>query len=101
VAELTGLVSAGGLCQGASLQGTLEFRYLEGKILYRFEFGEGEPRLRFEGQKRDIRPWNLHRSHTVCYGEVRQVGSGELISEVVLRFDLRELPALLTSFRVV
>jgi hypothetical protein len=100
LAELEGTVDAGGLCQRAPLRGTLAFRYIpEGKVWYRFEFGS-DRRFRFEGAKRDIRPWNLHRTHTLLEGEVREVETRELVSEAVLRFDLHELPSLLGSFRL-
>ena len=47
--------------------------------------------LRFVGEKREIRPWNLHRTHTTCYAEVRELASDALISRAVVRFALREL----------
>jgi len=73
-------------------------------LRYRFEFdagaGGGPRRCRYLGEKRGLRPWNLHRTHTICYGEISDVATGEVISDSVVRFDLRELPAFLASLRL-
>jgi hypothetical protein len=102
-AELEGTVTAGGLCSEAPIRGTLELRYFRDATLrYRFEFTAQGRSLRFEGQKRDLRPWNLHRTHTTCYGTVESVADGQsvVLSDVTVRFALVELPRLLASFRL-
>lgn len=100
-AELEGTVSAGGLCQDAPIRGALELRYfIDATIRYRFEFQGTGGGFSFLGEKRELRPWNLHRTHTVCYGTIRRLGDGETLSEATLRFDLAQLPAFLASFRL-
>lgn len=98
---LEGNVTVGGLCTGAPCKGTLELRYLdEHKIRYTFEFQAQGRTYRFEGEKVDIKPWNLHVSHTTCYGRITEAASGRLVSRSVTHFRLRTLPRFLASFRV-
>jgi len=99
-ATMKGTVTAGGLCLEAPLSGTLELRYLQdATIRYVFEFEAHGQVMTYQGEKRDIRPWNLHRTHTTCYGRVTQRDVGPL-SESVVHFDLGRLPGLLASFRL-
>jgi hypothetical protein len=100
-AEMEGYVTAGGLCLDAPLKGTLELRYFkDASVHYEFEFeAHGRP-MRYVGQKRDIRPWNLHRSHTTCYGTVTDVATGDPLSDSVVRFELGMLPTFLASLRL-
>lgn len=101
-ADLTGHITVDGLCRQAPASGTLELRYFQDASLrYRLEFATAGGRFRYLGVKRQIRPWNLHRSHTTCYGEVVDADTGDVISESVIRFDLWQLPAFLASFRLV
>lgn len=98
--DLMGTVTIDGLCENAPCSGTLELRYFkDAKIVYRFGFEAEGKTYRFLGEKRGIRPWNLPISHTTCYGELTEAGSGELISRSVTRFRLLTLPAFLASFR--
>jgi hypothetical protein len=101
-AALEGTLTAGGLCQEAEVRGTLELRYfVDATIRYRFEFqGAGGGSFRFVGEKRELRPWNLHRTHTICHGTIQHQGDGETLSDVTVRFDLAQLPAFLASFRL-
>jgi hypothetical protein len=100
-ADLEGRITAGGLCVEAPLQGTLELRYLtDATIRYHLEFSAHAHRFVYDGEKRGIRPWNLHRSHTTCYGTIRELESGEVLSESVVTFDLRDLPRFLASLRL-
>jgi hypothetical protein len=102
-AELEGTLDAGGLCHAAPIQGTLELRYfVDASIRYRFELsGIDGARYRFVGEKREIRPWNLHRTHTLCRGTIaRADADAEILSDVSVRFDLGQLPAFLKSFRL-
>lgn len=100
-AFLHGTVTAGGLCQDAPCEGSLELAYFtEAKIRYTFDFEVDGTRYRFVGEKRDLRPWNLHRTHTTCYGTVTDLGSGELISESVTHFRISSAPSFLASFRL-
>ena len=100
-ARLEGEVDAGGLCQGAPCLGTIDLAYFSSQeIHYMFDFDAGGRRLRFQGEKRDIRPWNLPWSHTTCYGEVFEVTTGEAISTVLVRFSLATLIPFFRSFRL-
>ncbi|MCC6748666.1 MAG: hypothetical protein IT371_13480 [Deltaproteobacteria bacterium] len=100
-ALLEGTVTAGGLCTAAPLRGTLDFRYVsEALIRYAFEFEAHGRRFRYVGEKRDLRPWNLHRTHTTCHGTIADVATGQVISDSVVYFDLKELPSLVGSFRL-
>lgn len=99
---LEGTVDIGGLVQGAACRGTLDLRYFsEAKIRYCFDFKDeaGRP-LHYVGEKVDLRPWNLHRTHTTCYGTVTDIRTGQDISRSILRFELGSLPAFLASFRL-
>lgn len=100
--ELAGTVEAEGLTAGpAPARGTLELDYLGARrIRYRVDFpGAGGETLRFLGDKVDLRPWNLLVSHTTCTGTVSDLASGRLLSTVLLRFRLRDLPRMLLSLR--
>jgi hypothetical protein len=99
---LEGHVSVGGLVEQAACAGTLDLRYFqEGKIRYTFDFKDGDGRAyRFVGEKRDIRPWNLHRTHATCFGTVTDLGSGQPVSESVTYFEWRTLPAFLSTFKL-
>ncbi len=102
-AWLEGTLAAGGLCEGAEVRGTLELRYfVDATLRYRFEFrGDDGASYRFLGEKSGLRPWNLHRTHTVCRGTIaRADAEAEVLSDVTVRFDLAQLPAFLGSFRL-
>jgi len=98
---MEGTVSAGGVCEEAPLKGTLELRYFkDSTIRYTFEFEAHGRRLRYVGEKRGIRPWNLHRTHTTCYGTISDLSTGIALSDSVVHFDLGLLPSLAASLRL-
>ena len=98
---LAGTITAEGLCEAAPCTGTLELRYFsDQKIRYAFDFEAGGRRLRYLGEKVDLRPWNLHVTHTTCYGRITEVDSGALVSTSVVRFWLTGLPGFLASLRL-
>jgi len=98
---ISGTITAEGLCVGAPCEGTLELLYLkEHKIRYLLKFEALGRRLNYEGEKVNIRPWNLHVSHTTCLGRITEVDSGALVSTSVVRFRLTGLPRFLLSLRV-
>ena len=100
-AEAKGIVNMGRFVEEAECSGTLELRYFtEAKIRYTFEFDKGRKRYRYVGEKVDIRPWNLHRSHTTCYGNLREVQSGKEISRSITYFKLNTMIPFLASFRL-
>jgi len=99
---LEGTVLVGGLVDEAACRGTLDLRYFqEGKIRYTFDFkdADGKP-YRYVGEKRDIRPWNLHRTHTTCYGSITDLGSNQVVSESVAYFELKLLVDFLRTFHL-
>jgi hypothetical protein len=101
LSELEGRISAGGLCDGAPMQGSLELRYLkDASLRYIFEFSAHGCRFRYQGEKRQIRPWNLHRSHTTCYGTITELESGEDLSDSVVHFNLKGLSSFFGSLRL-
>jgi hypothetical protein len=99
---LEGTVTVGGLIQAAPCRGTLDLLYFkEGKIRYTFDFkGPSGTPYRYVGEKVNIRPWNLHRTHTTCYGAITDLSTGKDISKSTLYFKLGTLPAFLGSFRL-
>ena len=97
---LEGKVTAGGLTGEAPVKGTLELRYFSNaSIRYTFEFEAQGRFFRYVGQKTEIRPWNLHRTHTTCRGTLTDMSTDEVISESVVTFKLGHLPRFLASFR--
>jgi hypothetical protein len=101
-AKAEGVVRMGEFVDEAPCSGTLEFCYFtEAKIRYRFTFTVGGNTYEYIGEKVEIRPWNLHRTHTTCYGVVYDVKQGKEISRSITYFDVAALPAFLSSFRIV
>ncbi|MCP5069301.1 MAG: SDR family oxidoreductase [bacterium] len=100
VNDLEGSVTIDGLCRDAPCKGTLELRYLEDRtIRYAFGFEADGMAYRYEGQKVDIRPWNLPWSHTRCFGRLTRADTGALVSTSLTRFYLRSSPRFLASLR--
>lgn len=99
---LEGTVTVGGLVKDAACSGKLDLRYFsEAKIRYTFTFEDDRGRsYHYVGKKINIRPWNLHRTHTTCYGTVTDMESGNVISRSVLYFRLITVPGFLLSFRL-
>ena len=104
--ELSGTVTIGGLCTDVPCSGTLELLYFtKQKIRYTFTFNtlsvdrNSVSRFRFVGEKINLRPWNLHRTHTTCYGELWL--NNRSISKSVTYFKLNTLLKFLSSFRFI
>ncbi len=99
---LRGTVTVAGLCEDVPVQGTLTLAYFsEQKIRYEFEFDVAGARYHFIGEKINLRPWNLHVTHTTCYGRLTEVATGKLVSKSITHFRLRSAPAFLWSLRLV
>jgi hypothetical protein len=100
--DLDGTVTVGGLVDEAPCRGRLDLLYFsEAKIRYSFTFGDVCGRAYgYVGEKVDIRPWNLHRTHTTCYGTITRGDTGGVISRSTLHFRFLTLPAFLLSFRL-
>jgi hypothetical protein len=98
--DLEGVVTVGGLCENAPCSGRLELKYFqEGKIRYVFDFESGGKKYHFVGEKRDIRPWNLHRTHTTCYGTLTEADTGKVVSESITYFKFSTMIPFMMSFR--
>ena len=99
--DLEGHVDIEDLCQDAPMKGSLELLYFqEGKIRYTFDFEVDGTEYHFVGEKRDIRPWNLHRTHTTCYGVLTEKLTGQVVSESITYFKLNTVPAFMASMRL-
>jgi hypothetical protein len=97
--EVEGDVLVGGLCDWTPCRGTLALEYGQARVRYRFDFEVEERLYRFEGEKKNLRPWNLARTHTTCYGRLVELESGREISTSVTRFKFRDVPGFLRSLR--
>jgi len=96
----TGRVTMEGVADDAPAEGTLEISPVwRRRIRYAFTFTSKDGRrLRFDGSKR-IGARHFLRSWTTLPGHVYDAESGAALADVIARFDLRRLPALLRSFR--
>lgn len=97
--RLDGTVEAAGLAAHAPTTGEMTLAPLLGRtIAYEFRFAgdDGKP-YRFHGRK-DLTVFRPIGSITTLPGEILD-GAGGLVGTALLRFDLRDLPALLASFR--
>jgi len=98
--DLNGYVDIEGLCQNTPMNGSLELNYFtEAKIRYTFEFEVDGKEYLYVGEKRDIRPWNLHRTHTTCYGVLSEKLSGRVVSRSITYFRFKTAPKFMLSFR--
>jgi hypothetical protein len=99
---LQGTVTVGGLVDETPCSGKLDLLYFtEAKIRYTFTFEDsGGRELRYVGEKIRIRPWNLHRTHTTCYGTITDSSTGSVISRSTLYFKWHTIPAFIMSFRL-
>ncbi len=99
-ADLEGDVTVEGLCERTPCSGTLEIDYFgTHTIRYTFDFEVSGKNYHYEGEKVNIKPWNLLFSHTTCFGTLAEKATGILISTSVLYFRLRTIPSFLLSFR--
>lgn len=100
--SMTGTVTVEGLVEETEMEGSLTLAYFsQAKLIYDFNFrGPDGTEYNFYGEKRDLRPWNLHKTHTTLYGTITERDSGRVISESVLHFLLKTAPAFLLSFRL-
>ncbi len=98
---LAGRVSAAGLCDDSPCEGRLILDYRgTHTIRYEFSFEANGQRLRYTGEKVNIRPWNLPVSHTTCFGTILREEDRALISRGVAFFKLSKLGSFLASFRL-
>ena len=102
-AEAKGIITVGGLVNKADCAGSLKLLYFtERKIRYELEFADEQGRdYRYVGEKVNIWPWNLHKSHTTCYGTITELSSGRVISKSIIYFPLSELLTFIRSTRLI
>lgn len=100
--EARGVITVDGLVKKAPCAGTLHLLYFtKRKIRYELDFkDEAGKSYRYVGEKINLWPWNLYKTHVTCYGVVTDLSTGKTISESVIYFPYRETPALLLSFRL-
>lgn len=98
---MTGIVSVGGLCLDEEFSGNMALKYFQdASIRYEFSFVVNGTTYRYVGEKTNLRPWNLHRTHTTLNGTLTEEDSRTVISESTLHFKLNSLPSMLGSFRL-
>ncbi len=100
--EARGFITVDGLVNKATCCGTLRLLYFtERKIRYELYFNDetGAPFL-YVGEKRNLWPWNLYRTHVTCYGTIKDLTKDKIISESVIYFPYRETLAFLLSLRL-
>ena len=101
VCPLEGTVSVEGMCESTPMYGYISIDYFNrGAISYSFSFMVNGREFLYEGEKVNIRPWNLLTSHTTCVGTIFPAGL-EPISRSVTFFKLKNLFKFLRSFRFI
>jgi hypothetical protein len=100
-AGVAGVITIGGLVHKADCTGSLKLLYFkERKVRYELEFSDKQGRkYLYVGEKVNIWPWNLHKSHITCFGTVTERETGKDISKSVVYFPLRELISFTRSIR--
>jgi hypothetical protein len=100
-AEAAGVITIDGLVKKTECTGSLKLLYFtERKIRYELYFADEQGRTyRYLGEKINILPWNLHKSHFTCYGTITERETGTVISSCVVRFPFRELMTFIRSIR--
>lgn len=102
LSQATGFITVDGLVDKAECSGTLHLRYFSGrKIVYELFFqDEKGVNYRYVGEKLNLWPWNLYRTHFTCYGTITDLSNGKVISESVVYFPYREIFPFACSFRL-
>jgi hypothetical protein len=98
-ADIEGRLKAAGLAEDVPLTGQLLIDPLLGKkIRYEFDFvGDDGKRYRFAGQK-DVLFLDVVRTMTTLPGQILD-DEGIVVGRADLKFDTRDLPRFLASFR--
>jgi hypothetical protein len=98
--RLSGKITIEDLCENQKCWGVLKLQYWKGRLEYNIFFSLNGTLYEYIGIKKDIKPWNLHRTHTTCYGTLRNLYTGNIISKSTTYFELKTLPSFLGSFRL-
>jgi hypothetical protein len=98
-----GFITVGGLADKADCAGKLELMYFtKRKIRYELDFtGDDGRAYKYVGEKVNLWPWNLHKTHFTCYGTITDVETGNIISSSVVYFPYRQLKDFVMSARLV
>lgn len=101
--DANGFITVGGLANKADCTGSLKLMYFsERKIRYELNFtGDDGMAYRYVGEKVNLWPWNLHKTHVTCYGTITDKKTGKIISNSVVYFPMREMLDFLISARLV
>lgn len=85
--------------------GRMVIDYSAGYISYEFEFEVGGRCFRYIGEKADIRPMTLPRSHMQCFGEIIELKPWNLcydhVAQSITYFRWRDVPSFIGSARIV
>jgi len=84
-AGVCGVIRAGAWVEEAPCEGTLEFRSVSGAgMRVRLYFNAGSNAYEFIGRRAGLRPWDLHRTATACYGVVYDLETGREVSRSLI-----------------
>ncbi len=99
--KATGLITVGGLVENVNCTGSLNLLYFsERKIRYELYFKNNQGKAyKYVGEKINLWPWNLHKTHVTCYGAITEQESNRIISKSVVFFPYKELLSFIFSFR--
>ena len=101
VSDVDGTITIDGLCIAAPCKGTMALKYFtNSSIEYKFDFNVDGKDYKYDGKKINIKPWNLPKTHTTCYGTVKESVTGALVSTSITFFRLWRIPSFLGSFRL-
>ena len=64
-----------------------------------FRDDQGTP-YRYIGEKVNLRPWNLHKTHTTCYGTIVNLKNNKEVSKSIVYFKFETTPEFMASFRL-
>lgn len=99
--EARGMITVDGLARKADCTGSLHLLYFtQRKIRYVLNFkGDDGRSYRYVGEKINLWPWNLHKTHVTCYGTITDQEADRKISESVVYFPYRQIIPFMLSFR--
>jgi len=98
--KLKGNITIEGLCHEQECWGVLKLEYWKARLEYNIFFSINGILYEYVGVKEGMRPWNLHKTHTTCYGILKDQYTGENVSESITHFDLKDIPKMIGSFRL-
>jgi hypothetical protein len=102
VCDIAGTLTAEGLVEKTPAKGRLLMRYFhEQKLHYYLEFeGPDGKQYYFKGEKRNIWPWNIWKTHFRLYSGIYEKETNKMVSEGMLYFLYSDLPKWITTFKL-